>query len=261
MFEQASTLALLIGEYFPASSSLPRSSSSTTGTWLTNKNSGLPAGRPIRALAFAHPTTVDIALARRCALGTVPLVLTVSLGSDIVVRMGVPQVREVRRALGRLAKQRRKFLSTRAKGEHGQSAILSSWWRWKRLGGGEGGKNDEVRELEQRSWEWRMEMEGFGSHALPVPARAGAEDLMLIPCGKVLHLDRLPTALWEQRKAAQEALEAGAEEEDDDDEETLFFGLYEVLRPEKFFTMPFLEADMVKTHLPKSYLDAVESLG
>lgn len=103
--------------------------------------------------------------------------------------MGVPQVREVRRTLGRLAKKRRKFLTSKAPGQHGKSEILSNWWRWKKLGGGEPGeKCDEVKAIEEKAWGWRQEVDGFGLHG----PGAESQSEMMIPAGKVLHLDRLP---------------------------------------------------------------------
>lgn len=180
--------------------------------------------------------------------------------------MGIPQVRNVRRALGRLAKQRRKFLQSRKEGERGQTSILRSWWEWKKLGGGatteeggeKGGLSEAVREIEERGWKWRQEMDGFGEFvAAETEEKEG--DFMLIPCGKALHLDRLPAELEARRRAALEQ-GRGDEEEDGDEEDDLLFGLYEVGNPAAFFSMPFLEADLVKSHLPRHYLDAVESL-
>ena len=48
-------------------------------------------------------------------------------------------------------------------------------------------------------------------------------------------------------------------DEDDDGEEPQVWGLYEVRDP-SFFSCPLLEADLVKSHLPRVYLDAIESL-
>lgn len=179
--------------------------------------------------------------------------------------MGIPQVRNVRRALGRLAKQRRKFLQSRKEGERGQTSILRSWWEWKKLGGGvpseEGGEkatSEAVREIEERGWKWRQEMDGFGEFVSETEEKEG--DFMLIPCGKALHLDRLPAELEARRREALEKGREGEEVEEGDEEDDLLFGLYEVGNPAAFFAMPWLEADLVKSHLPRFYLDAVESL-
>ena len=141
---------------------------------------------------------------------------------------------------------------------------MKSWWEWKKLGGGatteEGGEtrtSEAVREIEKRGWRWRQEMDGFGEFGSENNEGKEAE-FMLIPCGKALHLDRLPAELEARRR---EALEKGrVEEEDGDEEDDLLFGLYEVGNPAAFFAMPFLEADLVRSHLPRHYLDAVESL-
>lgn len=167
--------------------------------------------------------------------------------------MGVPQVREVRRALGRLATTRRGFIG-KSEGQHGKSEVLRSWWRWKQLGGGARGPgvtSRELAEIEEKAWKWRMEMETRAPGA-------GEDELMLLPAGRCLHLDRLPVGLELARKRQLEELMA--EEEDEDDEEPQVWGLYEVADPRTFYACPLLEADLVKSHLPKVYLDAIEAL-
>jgi hypothetical protein len=263
----ASTLAFLLGEYTPADPSVSSSSFDAPicdkGRWTINSSCGLPAGRPVRAICFAHPASVGLALAHRCSLGKVPLVVSVSLGSDAVCRMGIPQVRELRRALGRLAKNRRRWLGERMKGEHGKSEILGAWWKWKGLGGAEsavveGGKKGqsekerERKEIEDKAWAWRCEMDGDGE----------VSSLMAIPAGKCFHVDRLPPDLEAaRRKDLEDELAARqANGEDDDEEETSVFGIYAVERPPPFYCIPFLEADLVKSHLPREYLDAINAL-
>lgn len=49
-------------------------------------------------------------------------------------------------------------------------------------------------------------------------------------------------------------------EGDDEDDEPGVFGIYEVGNPGVFFSRPHLEADLVQKHLPRFYLDAIESL-
>lgn len=142
-------------------------------------------------------------------MGSEPLVLSVSLGGDVVCRMGVAQVREVRRTLGRLAKRRRRLLENegdvegdgkKGKGKEGRSEVLSAWWRWKQLGGGElsmedvsEGVEEEKKSIEERAWGWRKVMDGLskeGDEKEGVRERRYAG--MMIPAGKALHIDRLP---------------------------------------------------------------------
>lgn len=267
----ASTLAFLLGEYHPADSTISSSSANAPvcdqGHWTTNPTSGLPANRPLRAVCFAHPASVGLTLAHRCSLGKVPLVVSVSYGPDAVCRMGVPQVRELRRALGRLA-------SHRKKGEHGKSEILAAWWKWKGLGGAEGAappvevggeegqgasapseREQERREIEEKAWGWRCEMDG---------EEGSVSSLMAIPAGKCFHVDRLPPELeLKRRKELEDEVAARVgtgEDDDDDEEETALFGIYGVENPAAFYSIPFLEADLVKCHLPREYLDAINAL-
>ncbi|MCO5598798.1 hypothetical protein L7F22_052897 [Adiantum nelumboides] len=125
------------------------------GRWVTHDRSGLPAGRPIRAITFAHPATVNATLAERASRGRTPLVLSVVLGHDIIPRCGHGQARELRRVLGALSRVRRRK-------EHGNESrrgsvasldlheekentndsdddsdarvhIVTSWWEWRKL--------------------------------------------------------------------------------------------------------------------------------
>ncbi|KAI5481870.1 protein of lipase, class 3 family [Pseudohyphozyma bogoriensis] len=248
----ASSLAFLVSEYIPAD---PLATPCHNGTWKTTDTCGLPPSRPCRAICFAHPATVESKLALHTSVGAEPLVISVSLSCDVVVRLGVPQVREVRRALGRLAQHRRKFLKRRKKGEHGKSEVLSSWWRWKQLGGAEveeGSQSEEHAMIEEKAWSWRKEMDGLLADG---HVSSSTERLLMVPAGKNYHLDRLPRPLEKTRKAELEKIEW-----EDDEDEPLVVGLYEVRDPTAFFSLPLLEADLVKSHLPKEYLDNLESL-
>ncbi|KAK4702525.1 hypothetical protein P7C70_g3697, partial [Phenoliferia sp. Uapishka_3] len=250
----ASSLAILIGQYETSTSSptSPTKSTCESGRWKTSPASGLPPDRPIRAICFAHPTTVDVALSLRCSLGEEPLVLSISLSSDVVTRMGIPQVREVRRTLGRLASSRRGIFSGDGQGRHGWSEVLRTWWEWKSLGGGvrgaEIGKREEVERIEEKAWRWRTEMDGELGRAV--------DQTMLVPAGRSLHLDRLPAELEKKRK---KDLEEEADEEEEA-ETVQVWGLYEVAEPGSFYSCPILDAELVKSHLPKEYLDAIDAL-
>ncbi|SCV70480.1 BQ2448_1874 [Microbotryum intermedium] len=325
----ASTVAFLVGQYTPAEPSNTATESlggpsaathathakeheSDRGHWTISPSCGLPALRPVRAICFAHPATVDLPLAKRCSLGKVPLVLSVSLGPDAVCRMGIPQVRELRKVLGRLAKNRRKWLKLqpsaveaqgRSKSDpkglsgtkrrpHGKSEILTAWWRWKKLQGGirqidleatkEGpqaaqltrAELEERNKIEEKAWRWRCEMDGIEDDDDAHPEGKDQKTLStrMIPCGKAYHIDRLPIEMERKRKhdtlAERERIkrqrdqdaEEEEQEEQEDDEEPQLWGLYEVAAPDAFYACPHLEADLVKSHLPKEYLDAVNSL-
>ncbi|KAK4047384.1 hypothetical protein OIV83_005431 [Microbotryomycetes sp. JL201] len=293
----ASTLAVLVGEY---------ASESESGHWTTSVESGLPSGRPVRAICFAHPTTTNLALARRCSLGSTPLVVSVSFGPDAVCRMGIPQVRELRRALGRLARNRRKWIdrvrqkSAQAEGDrsnvsrwgpkHGKSEILSAWWRWKKLGGGSDMVEDglaldpsqssdkatiERRAIEDKAWRWRREVDG--DVADDIVNGQDPATLMAIPAGKCFHIDKLPRSLELKRKKQREdetvrkQAERSARENsgqpvvdkdvvDEDEDEQPLYGIYSVENPSKFYSLPWLEADLVKSHLPREYLDCLSAL-
>lgn len=124
------------------------------GRWVTHGRSGLPAGRPIRAITFAHPATVNATLAERASRGRTPLVLSVVLGHDIIPRCGHGQARELRRVLGALSRVRRRKEhgnesrrgSVASLDLHGEDEetnenddsdarvhIVTSWWEWRKL--------------------------------------------------------------------------------------------------------------------------------
>ncbi|GAA6016208.1 hypothetical protein JCM10207_000432 [Rhodosporidiobolus poonsookiae] len=215
--------------------------------------------RPVRAVCFAHPTTVNQALAARCALSAsftlsstpsmsstptstgagTPLVVNVSLGADVITRMGLPQVRALRRAVGRL--EQRRGAAEKAKEE----GLLSEWWRWRKCEEGE--RAEEKEQREERAWEVRKHVERWEEEDRE-------EGETAVPAGKAYHLDRLPPDV-----EAQQRLERGDAAGGDADGEPLF-GLYEVRDPRRFYRLPHLEADCVAAHMPKVYLDAVDSL-
>jgi len=211
--------------------------------------------RPLRAVCFAHPTTLNAPLAARCAYPSsptegaglartddVPLVINVSLGADVICRMGIPHVRDVRRVVGRLDRARR------AAGRDGQG-VLASWRAWRRATSS--GDEDEARKLEEWAWSARAAAEGW--------AREGAaceedEVQAAVPAGRAYHLDRLPLALEQQRRE-----ELRSEEGDDGDEHELW-GLYEVGEPRRFFQLPLLRSDLLAHHMPQLYGDVCDSL-
>ncbi|KAK4055902.1 hypothetical protein OIO90_003159 [Microbotryomycetes sp. JL221] len=179
--------------------------------------------------------------------------------------MGIPQVRELRRALGRLARNRRKWVEKiqRDAEDRKNNKVEST------TGGPKHGKSEilKIRKIEERAWRWRREVDG------DIDENAGKHDpaaLMAIPAGKCFHIDRLPRGLEHKRKRQQEAeiarkqvqreQSANVEEEDDEEDEPALYGIYSVGRPSEFYSLPWLEADLVKTHLPREYLDCLSTL-
>ncbi|BGP56566.1 hypothetical protein JCM8202v2_004191 [Rhodotorula sphaerocarpa] len=212
----ASTLALLLGVYDAERRHWTVDPASSLGAG-SSPSVDSEAGRPLRAVCFAHPTTLNVPLAERCAVPQqslrpehasergVPLVVNVSLGADVICRMGVPHVRELRRALGRLDRLRSRSRS-RGVAEEG---ILREWWTWRQLaprrtepeaeqGGGPSQVPDEAQaarqqceQYEARAWARRAEAEGWywGGDGL----LDEEEDVDLaIPAGHCFHVDELP---------------------------------------------------------------------
>ncbi|BGP33516.1 hypothetical protein JCM10296v2_005320 [Rhodotorula toruloides] len=258
----ASSLAILLGEYDAAEKRwvVSDSSSLATSSSASGSSGALPFRRPIRAVCFAHPTTVNAPLSRYCAgpegPDGVPLVINVSLGADVICRMGIPQVKELRRAIGRLDKMR---------GREG-SGILSTRREWAKLERAiEEASGEEREQLERkneelvdRAWRFRYEAEGWLNDGDPVKDN---DVDTAIPAGRCYHLDHLPPDVELKRRAElREAREAEGEEPGADDEDEPLCGLYDVRDPRRFYAMPLLEADLVAAHMPKAYLDQVESL-
>ncbi|GJN90328.1 hypothetical protein Rhopal_003337-T1 [Rhodotorula paludigena] len=277
----ASTVALLLGEYDETDQAwYIRVDAGLSGLGTSSGPSDEAAGelapgqqhrRALRAVCFAHPTTVNAPLAARCAFpppstsasstsastGDVerhPLVVNVSLGSDVICRMGVPHVREIRRAVGRLDAMRRRAEDETTLSE----GILTNWRAWRKAvkRAEEGDEGDEAAaqrraRLEDEAWVLRGEAEGWTC------ASDGKEDdvATAIPAGRTFHLDRLPAAL-EQRRRDELAREVGQEEAD----EAALWGLHEVKDPKRFFCLPLLQTDLIQAHMPKTYLDGCEAL-
>src|ERR1700736_4023784 len=97
-------MAVLLSEYHCPSGTFTADS----GEWRLSSSLGLPGDRTIRAYCFAHPCTVSARLAARCAVGSTPLVCSISLSSDVICRLGPASLREIRRVLGRLTWLRRR---------------------------------------------------------------------------------------------------------------------------------------------------------
>jgi len=168
----ASTVVLLLSKYDVVvdEEKEVKEEQKDQGKWVTHEESGLPAGRSIRAITFAHPATVNANLANRAAKGKVPLVISVVLGSDIIPRCGHGQARELRRVLGGLSRVRKRkedlFHHNKRETEGEEDArihIVTSWWRWKSIKRkGESATKQELKkakQIEKDLWRLRCDVE------------------------------------------------------------------------------------------------------
>lgn len=208
--------------------------------WRLNEKCGLPAGRPIRAMCFGQPPIVDADLAALCASGgDDALVTSVSLGNDIIPRIGIVQLREMRRSIGVLARLRRGVLERRRKadadqaGTHASGSVLKSWWRWRRTAVG----SDERATLEAAAWDIRRELD------FHLRRRATLEPASVrLPPGRAIHLERDPIAV--------EGVD-GPEER---------WIAHTVDDPRSFFAVPWLTSDCIAAHMPRFHADAMDTL-
>lgn len=265
----ASAAALLLAEYF-----IPDGAEPDAGIWVTNMSSGLPARRPIRAVSFASPVTMTADLASRAALGSVPLVTTVVLGSDVIPRVGHGQVRELRRVLGALSRVRRRHAMASTEGQDDARVhILRSFWDWRSIRMAE--NPDDVmlhrkERIEEQLWSLRCEVESDLYAA--IKARLDAESTSGAP---------IPPSPWvgpEQRdQAPLHALSARRQGLDTATlrSEAAQGGplvppgrciwindkhIYHVESPLAFFSLPELRGDMFAAHFPAAYEEAILEL-
>ena len=265
----ASAAALLLAEYF-----IPDGAEPDAGAWVTNMSSGLPARRPIRAVSFASPVTMTADLATRAARGSVPLVTTVVLGSDIIPRVGHGQVRELRRVLGALSRVRRRHAMASSEGQDDARVhILRSYWDWRSICMAEDA--DDVmlhrkERIEEQLWSLRREVESDLYAA--IKARLDAEST----AGA-----RIPPSPWVGPQQRDEApLHKLATRRQELDMATLRSEaaqggplvppgrciwinneqIYHVESPLAFFSLPELRSDMFAAHFPAAYEEAILEL-
>ncbi|CDU26066.1 uncharacterized protein SPSC_06233 [Sporisorium scitamineum] len=268
----ASAAALLLAEYF-----IPDGAEPDAGTWVTNMSSGLPARRPIRAVSFASPVIMTADLASRAALGSVPLVTTVVLGSDVIPRVGHGQVRELRRVLGALSRVRRRHAMASTEGsDDARVHILRSYWDWRSICRAEDA--DDVmlhrkERIEAQLWSLRREVESDLYAA--IKARLDAESTASTAS------TRIPPSPWvgpQQRdQAPLHALSARRQELDTATlrSEAAQGGplvppgrciwihnkrIYHVESALAFFSLPELRSDMFAAHFPAAYEEAILEL-
>ena len=183
-------------------------------------------------MCFASPPIVDGPLAQLCAIGgEEALITSVTLGTDIVPRIGFVQIRETRRTLGLLARTRRGVLEKKRKadadqaGTHAATSILQAWRAWRKAG------PEQRRAIEGQMWDIRKDIDWRYRQRIQ-------DDLATtrLPPGRAIHLERDPMRLT------------------DDGEE--IWAAYEVHDPAVFFALPIFSLDCVAQHMPRIYLEA-----
>ncbi|WFD41749.1 hypothetical protein MPSI1_000385 [Malassezia psittaci] len=277
----ASAAAILLSEYHLDDSD--RNLDPTKGAWRTSSQSGLPVGRRIRAITFAHPSTVSNNLATRTSLGQVPLVTTVILGSDIIPRFGHGQVRELRRVLGALTRVRRRkarvsstISSNRSHtDEHDKASVrvLRSYWDWRSIC-----RNDmpdsvmlsRKKHIEDAFWRLRCEVEDdlYSQAKYRFDQAQIQSSAFTSPWITAQDKGSVSLHTLSQRRQRLDATTLSSE--------TALGGplvpagkilwldkgeLYDVSNSLSFFSLPDLQASMFFDHFPVAYEEAIIALG
>ena len=277
----ASAAAILLSEYHMDAPDIdPRK-----GMWRTTSQGGFPGGRPIRAITFAHPSTLSHTLNRRTSYGVVPLVISVILGSDIIPRFGHGQLRELRRVLGALTRVRRRrglvpttissHLDHMSEDQELSVHIVRRFWDWLsicRTRHPDAVMLDKKKRLEALFWRLRCEVE----NDLYAQAKRRFDDA----ASSQTLASTEPISPWVQaqrRNAPLHALSARRQRLDYatlksefaqggvlvpagrvlwlSDEE-----LYEITNPMAFFSLPDLHPSMFADHFPAAYEEAILAL-
>ncbi|GAC93075.1 hypothetical protein PHSY_000636 [Pseudozyma hubeiensis SY62] len=265
----ASAAALLLAEYF-----IPDGAEPDAGTWVTNMSSGLPARRLIRAVSFASPVTMTADLASRAALGSVPLVTTVVLGSDVIPRVGHGQVRELRRVLGALSRVRRRHAMASTEGrEDARVHILRSFWDWRSIKLAEDA--DDVmlhrkERIEHQLWSLRREVESDLYAAIKARLDAESSSAARIPPSPWVGPQQRDQAPLHALSARRQGLDAATLRSEAAQGGPLIppgrciwindRRIYHVESPLAFFSLPELRSDMFAAHFPAAYEEAILEL-
>lgn len=279
----ASAATILLSEYHldPTKTTDP-----LRGTWRTTSNDGFPGRRPIRAIAFAHPSTLSYALGKRTSYGQVPLVTTLILGSDIIPRFGHGQLRELRRVLGALTRvrRRRRMVSTTissnpvhtSEKEEPVVHIVRRFWDWLsicRTRDPDAVMLDRRRRLEELFWRLRHEVEDD----LYVQARRRFDEAAAVSDAAAREpispwiapaLNKIPLHALSSRRQRLDSATLSSEQAhggvlvpagrclwlSDND-------IYEITNPLAFFSLPDLRTTMFADHFPAAYEEAILALG
>lgn len=280
----ASAAAILLSEYHLENpNDDPRK-----GIWRTSAQEGFPGGRPIRAIAFGHPSTLSHTLQRRTSYGRVPLVTTVILGSDIIPRFGHGQLRELRRVLGALTRVRRRRgkVSTSMGSAEGAGNdddddisvhILRRFWDWssiRRTKNPDAVMRNRQARLEALFWRLRCAVENDlfskakGRFDQAVAQHAVAQHASLSPWIPPSTQTEVPLHALSSRRQRLDYATLRSE--------TAQGGvlvpagrviwlsqgeLYDVINPMAFFSLPDLRTTMFADHFPAAYEEAILRLG
>ncbi|PWN45823.1 hypothetical protein IE81DRAFT_127292 [Ceraceosorus guamensis] len=265
----ASTVALLLSEYRV----LP-GQAADEGQWVIRPDSGLPAGRSVRALTFAHPATVSAALAERASRGLTPLVTTVVLGSDLIPRCGHGQARELRRLLGALSRVRRRHEHKRADDvEDARIHILHSWWAWSSIQKAGRDASNEMRERAKRIEDqlWRLRCDVEQDLYAEIKKRSaehngGLKSASKAPPSPWIGPQQRSSAPLHQLAARRQALDAATLRSEAAQGGILIppgrsiwingKDLYAVTNPLSFFSVPDLDPKCLAQHFPSAYESA-----
>ncbi|WFD05431.1 hypothetical protein MVES1_000761 [Malassezia vespertilionis] len=274
----ASAATILLSEYH-----LDGDADASRGIWRTVDTNGFSGGRRIRAITFAHPSTLSYNLSHRTSFGAVPLVTTVIYGSDIIPRFGHGQIRELRRVLGALTRVRRrrhkyaaanrndakKDSDCEAVGVH----VLRRYCDWLSIcytDRPDDVMRDRKRNIEDTFWRLRREVEDdlyaqakhrFDKANTHINAPISPW-IQAVRQGDVpLHTLSTRRQRMDQATLSNEAAHGG----------TLVPAgrilwiadgdLYTVTDPRTFFSLPDLTSSLFADHFPAAYEEAVAALG
>lgn len=254
------------------------------GVWRTSSQNGFPGGRRIRAITFAHPSTLSYNLSKRVSYGAVPLVVNVTYGTDIIPRCGHGQVRELRRVLGALARvRRRQGMVSRTISSNTSAAVaddevrlhvLRRFWDWcsiVRHKAPDSVMRTRKKLLESQFWRLRCEIENdlyvqarrrfenardqeaLASQTPISPWLAGTMSLYTLSGRR----QRLDYATLKSESAHGGVLIPGGR--------SLWLStrgeLYDVMNPMAFFSLPDFHLAMFTDHFPAAYEEAILALG
>ncbi|KOS14872.1 protein of class 3 family [Malassezia pachydermatis] len=256
------------------------------GVWRTSGQTGYPAGRLIRAITFAHPSTLSHTLSKRVSYGRVPLVINVTYATDLIPRFGHGQVREIRRVLGALTRvrRRRKMVSTTIS-SHPTYAneddeirlhVIRRFWDWWSIQRNK--SPDQVmlarkKLLEKQFWRLRLEVESD----LYTNARRRFEEA----AAEKMHETQTPMSPWvpeDHYKAMplhtmsgrRQRLDYATVQSESRQGGVLVPGgrslwlndgeFYDITNPLAFFSLPDLHFAMFTDHFPAAYEEAVLAL-
>ncbi|KDN39325.1 hypothetical protein K437DRAFT_276055 [Tilletiaria anomala UBC 951] len=261
----ASAVALLIGQY-----TVRDNEAHNGGRWVIKPDCGLPVGRKIRAITFAHPATASASLSERAAMGRIPLVLSVVLGADIIPRCGHGQARELRRVLGALCRLRRRHELATEGSDDARVHVTKSWWDWKaiqRTKEPDAVMLDRKERIERQMWRLRCDVEADLYAAVKQRAATVASKQSTVPPSPWIGPQQRASAPLHQLAARRQALDSATIKSEAASGGVLVPAgksiwisgkdIYSITSPLAFFSMPDLHPKMFAEHFPSAYESAL----